>query len=139
MDISQNLKVKDVMIRGVITVPLNTAVKDIAKIIVESHVHGVCIIDEFGEIVGIVSETDIIKAFNKDINKVTAEEIMTDKVATISGESYIGEAVDVMVKQKIHRLIIRHKRRNVGLALALPKRPVGILSASDVVKMMAKD
>jgi len=139
MDISQNLKVKDVMTRGVITVPLNTAVKDIAKIIVESHVHGVCIIDEFGEIVGIVSETDIIKAFNKDINKVTAEEIMTDKVATISGESYIGEAVDVMVKQKIHRHIIRHKRRNVGLALALPKRPVGILSASDVVKMMAKD
>jgi len=136
---SQNFKVKDVMTRGVITMPLNTSVKDVAKIIAESHVHAVCITNEFGEIAGIISEMDIIKAFNKDINKATAEEIMTDKVATISGESYIEEAVDVMVKQRIHRLVIVLEGSDKSLALTLPKRPVGILSATDIIKLMAKD
>ncbi|PKP55457.1 MAG: hypothetical protein CVT89_08380 [Candidatus Altiarchaeales archaeon HGW-Altiarchaeales-2] len=118
--------------------PLNTTVKDMAKIIAESHVHGICITDEFGEIAGMVSETDIIKAFNKDINKVTAEDIMSDKVATISGESYICDAVDIMVKQKIHRLVIvLGGKDNAGLSL--PKRPVGILSATDIINLMAKD
>lgn len=138
MDISQNLKVKDVMTKGVITVPLNTSVKDIAKIIAESHVHGVCVTDEFGEVAGIVSEMDVIKAFNRDINKVTAEEVMSDKVVTISGEDYIGKAVDIMIKQRIHRIIVELGEGNKEV-LSLPKRPVGILSATDVIKLMAED
>ncbi|CEG11968.1 Inosine-5'-monophosphate dehydrogenase [groundwater metagenome] len=139
MSISQNLNVKDVMTRGVITMSLNTSVKDIAKIIVESHVHGVCVTDEFGEIAGIVSEMDIIKAFNRDINKVTAEEIMSDKVVTISGEDYVEKAVDVMVKRKIHRILVVLGEDRKDSVLSLPKRPVGILSLTDVIKLMAKD
>lgn len=137
MDISKNLKVKDVMTKGVITVPINTTCKYIAKILVESHVHSICITDEFGEIAGIISEIDVIKAFNRDINKLTAEDIMSDKVATISGESYVGNAIDIMVKRGIHRLVIILEGKDTGLTL--PKRPVGILSASDIVKLMAKD
>ncbi len=137
MDISQNLKVKDVMTKGVIAMPLNTIVKDIAKILVESHVQSICVTDEFGEIAGIISEMDILKTFNKDTSKLTAEDIMTDKVATISGESYVSNAVDIMVKERIHRLFITLESKDTGLTL--PKRPVGILSASDIVKIMAKD
>ncbi len=139
MSISQNLNVKDVMTRGVITMSLNTSVKDIAKIIVESHVQSVCVTDEFGEIVGIVSKMDVIKAFNRDLNKVTAEEIMSDKVVTISGEDYVGKAVDVMVKRKIHRIIIVLEEDRKDSVLSLPKRPVGILSVTDIIKLMAKD
>ena len=137
MDISQNLKVKDVMVRGVITVPLNATVKEITKTIVNSHIHAVCVIDEFGEIAGIVSETDLIKVFNKDLYKLTAEEIMNDKVVAISGESYVEEAVDIMVKQKIHRVVVVFGEDKVKLSI--PKRPVGILSATDIIKLMAKD
>ncbi|OQX20957.1 MAG: hypothetical protein BWK75_04235 [Candidatus Altiarchaeales archaeon A3] len=133
MDISQNLKVKDVMTKGVIAMPLNTIVKDIAKILVESHVQSICVTDEFGEIAGIISEMDILKTFNKDTSKLTAEDIMTDKVATISGESYVSNAVDIMVKERIHRLFITLESKDTGLTL--PKRPVG----SDIVKIMAKD
>ncbi len=140
MNISQNLNVKDVMTRGVITVPLNTSVRDIAKILVESHVHCVCVTDEFGEIAGIVSVMDVIKAFNRDINKVTAEDIMSDKVVTISGEDYVGKAVDVMVKRKIHYIVvIALEEDHKDSVLSLPKRPVGILSVTDIIKLMAKD
>lgn len=138
MDMYQNLKVKDVMTRGVISVPLNTSVKDIAKMIAEMHIHGVCVTDEFGEVAGVVSEMDIIKVFNRDINKVTAEEIMSDKVVTVSGEDYIGKAVDIMLKQKIHRVIVELGEGNEEM-LSVPKRPIGILSVTDIVKLMAKD
>ncbi len=139
MSISQNLKVKDVMTRGVITMSLNTSVKDIAKIIVESHVQSVCVTDEFGEIAGIVSGMDVIKAFNRDINKVTVEEIMSDKVVTISGEDYVGKVVDIMVKRKFHHIVIVLEEDYKDSVLSLPKRPVGILSVTDIIKLMAKD
>ncbi len=139
MSISQNLKVKDVMTRGVITMSLNTSVKDIAKIIVESHVQSVCVTDEFGEITGIVSGMDVIKAFNRDINKVTVEEIMSDKVVTISGEDYVGKVVDIMVKRKFHHIVIVLEEDYKDSVLSLPKRPVGILSVTDIIKLMAKD
>jgi len=138
MEIFQNLKVRDIMTKGIITLPLNTPVKEVAKAIVKFRVHAVCITDEFGELAGIVSDMDVIKSFNKNFSRLTAEDIMSDKVITISADAYVGEAVDIMIKHKIHHLVIVLKEEEKG-GLSLPKRPVGILSGIDIVKLMASD
>jgi len=127
------------MTKGVVTLPLNTPVKEIAKTLARFRVHAVCITDEFGELAGIVSDMDVVKSFNKNFSKLTAEDIMSDKVITISADAYVGEAVDIMIKHKIHHIVVVLKEEKKEEFLSLPKRPVGILSGIDIVKLMASD
>jgi CBS domain-containing protein len=56
---------------------------------------------------------------------------MTPEVVTISGDIPLDVAVQIMLDERIHRLLIVQG----GLT---PNRPVGVLSLSDVVGEMAR-
>jgi len=57
------MKVKDIMTSEVCFVLPNTKITEVAKVIFEKKFHGVPVLDEGGEIVGIITETDF---FTKD-------------------------------------------------------------------------
>jgi CBS-domain-containing membrane protein len=54
------VKAQDVMKREVVTVGPYTAVRDIAAVMVEKRISGVPVMTDSGEIIGIVSETDLL-------------------------------------------------------------------------------
>ena len=134
MKIFENLKVRDVMTRGVITVPMDASVREVVKTLSEEHITGAVVVAPDCGVMGIISEMDIVKAFNEDLDKLTAEDIMSDNVKTIHPESTIKEAAEIMKKERVHRLVIKHKKEQLGI----PALPVGILSASDVIKLIAE-
>lgn len=53
--------VRDVMTRGVITVSLDTQVREIAKLMVEKDISGVAVTAPDNEVVGVIAEMDLIK------------------------------------------------------------------------------
>jgi acetoin utilization protein AcuB len=57
------VKVNDVMTRKVITVNEDTPIEDAARIMVDSKIGGLPVINEAGAVVGIITETDIFKTF----------------------------------------------------------------------------
>ena len=127
MDISKEKRVRDVMTRGVITVSLDTPVSEIVKQLVREDISGVAVTVPNGKVVGIISEIDIIKAFDKDWDNTKAEDVMSTFVRTVDPETTIRKAASFMRDLNIHRLLI------LSLSPA-PGVPIGILTASNILR-----
>ncbi len=127
MDISKEKRVRDVMTRGVITVSLDTPVSEIVKRLVREDISGVAVTVPNGKVVGIISEIDIIKAFDKDWDNTKAEDVMSTFVRTVDPETTIRKAASFMRDLNIHRLLI------LSLSPA-PGVPIGILTASNILR-----
>ena len=54
------MKAQDIMTREVVTVAPHTSVPDIAAIMVEKHISGAPVLTDSGEIIGLVSQTDLL-------------------------------------------------------------------------------
>ena len=121
--------VRDLMHRGVITCDLQTSVRQVAKIMETNDVRSVVVTGDRGEVWGIVSIISILKAWGKDLDKLTAEDILQPYTTTVSGESPIEEAVKLMQKKRIEHLVIVHP--------GLVRRAVGILTTFDIIEQMA--
>lgn len=131
---AEDMKIKDVMTRGVLTVPLEMNALEIAKAMAENDLSAVAVVDERGETVGLVSEMDILsKMRSRNWEILKFEDLMAPSVESISPSSTLAEASDIMVKKHIHRLLIMSEE-SVGASY----RPVGILSAGDILKEMMK-
>jgi len=127
MGISKEKRVRDVMTRGVITVPFDTPVSEIAKLLVRERISGIVVTAPSGEAVGVISEIDIIKAFDKDWDRLTAEDVMSTVVRTIDPETTLRKAAAIMRDLNIHRLVILSLKPAPGV-------PIGILTASDILR-----
>lgn len=124
--------VRDVMHRGVVTVDLDTTIRDVVKTMVDNRVHTVVVVDEGAQACGVITKVDVLKHYGKDPDKLTSEEIMTPKIISVSAEALVSEAVGMMQVRKVHQLII------VKDEAAQRRRPIGIISVSDVVGDMVK-
>ncbi|MEA1999128.1 MAG: CBS domain-containing protein [Euryarchaeota archaeon] len=133
MDFSKEKLVRDVMTRGVVTVPFDTPVSESAKLLVKEDISSIVVTAPDNEVVGVISEIDLIKVFDKDWDKLTAEEVMSTFVRTINPEMTIKKAADIMRDLNIHRLLILHKAPGRSYDV-----PVGILSASDILRARVK-
>ncbi len=124
---------KDVMTKRVVTIPSTLSIREISKIMAREEVSGVAVVDPERGVMGIVSECDVLRHFGKrNWELLTAEEIMTPYVEAIRPEITIEEAADVMQKKRLHRLLVMSRD------LSEPQMPVGIISASDIVKEIGR-
>ncbi|MBI4652164.1 CBS domain-containing protein, partial [Candidatus Desantisbacteria bacterium] len=122
-------KVLDVMTRGVVSVHLADSVKDVAKTLIENKIHAVAVMDNNGDVVGVISEMDLLKVINQDLDLTRAEDIMSSYLRSITPDSRIREAAEIMLGLKVHRLIILHPEG---------RRAVGVLAISDIIREMTK-
>lgn len=126
------MKVRDVMTRGVISVHEEDSVREVAKILDQNRIHAVAVIGPGGMTMGIISETDMIGHIGEDIDRLTAEDIMTANVKTVIPQTSLIEAARVMHERCYHRLLVMGESPRREIA-------VGVLSATDIVAQMAKE
>lgn len=123
--------VRDVMSRSVVTCTPETSVREAARRMTEHRLSALVVVDEAsGELEGIVSRSDLARAYEKDYDAVKVESVMTQDVESIIPDIPVSAAVQIMLDRNIDRLIIMH-------AKPAPQRPVGVLSLSAVVRDMA--
>jgi len=86
---------------------------------------------------GVISDTDILKVIGKgNWENITAENIMTHNLEFVKPTSTLTEAAIIMREKHIHRLALVFSEGGVGAS----HRPIGILSASDIVgKRVARE
>ncbi len=126
--------VRDVMTRGVVTVSITAKIKDVADLMARHDLSGIAVTGSHGEIIGIISNIDILKIFDKENwENITIESIMTPYIREIDPTDTLTDAAKVMNDHHIHRLLIMSET-GVGAS----QRPIGIISASDIVKEIAK-
>ena len=127
----EEIKVRDIMTRGVITVQCDEFLSKIASIMAEEEISCIVIVDRSDEAAGVISSLDLVRVFSEktpaDIEKTTAEEIMTPFIVEAYPEMSLKEIANIMTVKGVHRMIVLSP---VG------RKPVGLLSATDIIKQM---
>jgi len=99
------------------TVLPTTHVSEIAKVMVEQNVGAVIVTRDY-EPLGIVTERDILERVvlaNKNLDEVVAQEIMTAPLLTIDSSRTVEEALEIMRKNQLRRLVVVKGEKLVGL------------------------
>lgn len=122
--------IKNFMRRGVITCGVGSTAAEAVRILLNNDVSSLVVVDERQNACGIVSKTDLIKLYGKDLSVITAEDIMSSKLLTVSADTLVHEAVQLMLEHRVHQLVI------VTQAGA-HRRPVAIFTAGDALALMA--
>lgn len=134
------MKAKDIMTRRVITVDEDKPVSEIAKLMLERNISAVPVVDDANEVIGIVSEGDLIFRHEigtdqpkhswwlKLINDNTAlaneylkthgkvaRDVMTTNLVTVSEETSVAEIAHLMEKNHIKRVPVVEDGKLVGI------------------------
>ncbi|OPY25992.1 MAG: Inosine-5'-monophosphate dehydrogenase [Methanocella sp. PtaU1.Bin125] len=106
--------VRDYINHRLITVPVSATIKDALITFAKNDIHGAPV-DDGGKIVGMVTYTDIGRAVasGKENNRVT--EFMTRNVISIESAEPMYEAVSLMNKSKVGRLLVTEDGRPKGM------------------------
>ena len=115
------LTVGDVMTHDVITTSPQAPVTEAAERLANHRITGMPVVDERGNLVGVVSDFDIIGKRGR-----TVGEIMTRGVISVSPQTPLEEAAHILTGARIRRLPVLD-----GAQL------VGIISRADIVRRIA--
>ena len=105
----EEVVVRDIMSRPVITVKESDTGADVAKLMAKHNIGCVLVSGKKGETVGIVTERDIVQriaAKNLLPSKVTVAVSMSKPVITIQSKATVTEAAKLMNHQKVRRLAV---------------------------------
>lgn len=108
--------VRDVMNRNVVTADEDMNIIDAAKKMY-AHKIGSLIIIRKGKIIGLVTQTDVVKAISeeRDLEATSLADIMSKNTITIDPDKTIEDAVNLMVEYKIKKLPVVDDDKLVGI------------------------
>jgi len=118
------MRVKNLMIKNVKYINQNKTIKEAASIMIKNSIGSVIVEDDDGEMAGILTERDVLRTVAKgcDCNELVKNQ-MTKNVIKIDKNVEIADAIDLMVKKNIKKLVVMNED-NV----------CGIITASDILK-----
>lgn len=110
------MKVRDLMSQNVQWVDPNQSLEEVAKVLASSNIGSVPIC-QGKEILGMVTDRDILVraiANGKDPKRTKVNEIMTKEVQSVSPDTDIHQASDLMADKQIRRLPVIENNQLVG-------------------------
>jgi CBS domain-containing protein len=121
--------VGDIMHKGVIACRPETPMTEVVRIVSDTDVHAIVVMDERARALGVVSHTDIIRLFGQDLTMYTAEDVMSRTVFDIELTEPAERAAKKMLENGVHRLLVVEVEQE-------ERHPIGIISTTDLVKEM---
>ena len=136
------LKAKDIMTGDVITVSPDTEIVQVAKLLLTNRINGVPVVNDTGELVGILCQSDLIiqqknipipslftlldgfipltssKKLDKEVDKIMATkaaDAMTVKPVTVHPDTEIEKIAALMVEKSYHTLPVVDGAKLVGI------------------------
>jgi signal-transduction protein with cAMP-binding, CBS, and nucleotidyltransferase domain len=108
--------VKNLMIEDIASVESSVALSEAMKLMVERDI-GSVVVTRKGEMVGILTERDVMKkfCFDSECALLKVGEVMSTPLISVEGKMSIGEAMSVMSEKKIRRLLVTEERKIRGI------------------------
>lgn len=125
------MRVCDLMDREVIVCLLNDSVKDVVRTMKAHHFRAVAVVDNTGEVWGLISRLAIIRFYGENLEQIRAEDVMRPYKFEVDPQWPIEKAISLMKRTRFEHLIIIDPH-------AGPKRPIGILSSFNIVWYMSR-
>ena len=144
---------KDIMTANVKVAKEEDTIKDIANILITEKIGGVPVVDEDNKVVGIISETDIMKKEKyinppeyitflqgiiclddfkkmehdiKDIAAVKVKDLMSKEVVKVHEDDTFDDVANIMIKKSVNRVPVVDKDNRIK----------GIICRYDIIKSM---
>ena len=110
------LKIRELMSRDVRTVTPNQSIKDAANIMNSINVGSIPVVDN-QRLVGVVTDRDIVvRSVAKGQNKnQKISDIMSTNITTVTPDTEVHEAADIMANNQIRRLPVIENGNLVGI------------------------
>ena len=148
--------VAEIMTTEPITVSPETSLQEAIQILAEREISGLPVVDQQGQLVGVISETDLTwqatgvdtppyvmfldsiiylqnpTKHNEEVHKAlgqTVGEAMSDNPTTVQSNQLVREAAQIMHNKKVRRLPVVNEQSEL----------VGMITQGDVIKMMAAE
>jgi CBS domain-containing protein len=137
----QSLTVSDVMNAPVITVSDEAPLSEANELMQRHRISGLVVVDHSGAMVGVISQTDVLRAWQEnsndcDVMNIPVSEYMTRDVISCAPHKSLNYAMQTLNKHRIHRLVVVEPRAG-GRFVTDRMIPVGILSQTDIVRALA--
>jgi CBS domain-containing protein len=103
--------------RAIITIEEDGTVFEAAKAMVDNN-RGSVVVNRAGKSVGILTERDIMKkvvAASKDPRSTKVKEVMSTSLITFDKEKPLREAIDLMNRKGLRRMLVSEKGNVVGI------------------------
>jgi CBS domain-containing protein len=129
------LAVADVMTMDPITVAVDEPVEAAEQLLATYRISGLPVVDGDGQLVGVVSRTDLLleggpmltQVLRGRVSGLKVGEIMSRPAVTASLSATLVEAARIMRDQRVHRVVVVDEK----------EVPIGVLSATDYVTLIA--
>lgn len=123
-------EIEDIMTKDVITVNKETSIQEAIRIIVENNITGLPVVNRKMQLVGIISEKDVLTLLYNVGNKTgKVEEFMSREVVSFDIEDNVVDVCDCLVNN--------HFRR-VPIVQGPKKKLVGIITRKNIVQRISE-
>jgi len=127
--------VADVMALDLVVIRANAPLEQAAELMDRHHISGLPVVDAAGTLVGVVSQTDLVRARSTEYlwsnwPGLAVRHLMTSPPITVTRATPLTVAAARMERHHIHRLVV--------VADDDETLPIGILSTTDLVHDMVK-
>ena len=116
---------QDIMTRKVYTIRSDASAQEAAQLLDQHRISGLPVVDEGSDIIGIVTEADIISKVDKEGLRVS--DIMSTEVTSVNEETPVSEIALLLTERKIKRVPVVQDGKLVG-----------IVSRADIVHAVAQ-
>jgi CIC family chloride channel protein len=120
------MKVGEIMTRDVVTVKPDDTLRKVVELIAETHHTGFPVVDENGRVVGIITQSDVLRYKFNELDKVRVKDAMSKHVIAVLPSSTLEEALHKILRYGIGRLPVVNNYEEMKL--------VGIVTKKDVVR-----
>jgi arabinose-5-phosphate isomerase len=121
---------RDIMKIGVPVCEPDAKLEAIAKIMMRDNADAVVVMDEEDGAIGIVSQSDLARAYPRNWQLLSAKDVMTKKILSVAPESPITAVANIMQDEKVHQVFIHHDHPGTG-------KPSAVVTMRAIVREMA--
>ena len=135
------MRASEVMTKDVVTVRAQDSIKDVARLLVARSINAAPVVDDDGSLVGIVSESDLIRletppdprrhallqADGPTEAPHTVGEVMTKLVLALPEDTDMADVARLMLERRIKQIPI-----------VAGNRVIGIVARRDILKVLAR-
>jgi CBS domain-containing protein len=136
MNLSRAAVVGDRMAIEPIVVRADASLSEAVALMDHNHVHGLPVVDADGNLVGVVSQTDLARARSTEYlwanwPGLAVRHLMTSPAVTVQRSTPLVMAARKMERHHIHRLVVVDDGDE--------RLPVGVLSMTDLIHAIADE
>jgi len=126
----KNKLVRDAMEIGVPACKTTTSLTNVAQLLSREAREILVVMGDEG-VEGVVSQSDLARAFLGDYVSMTAQDVMSPRMFSLSPDVPLKTAVEEMIEKGVHQMLVVAEGQESAT-------PLGVLSKRHIVELMAE-